>query len=325
MADSIGRQISVGLGKESSRGVAVAPSAWLRHLSLSFQNKVEKMVNESAMGVVEKNNDAVRVKEWAEGDIELKIQDLSFGHVLLMALGSVSTAANSDSSGLVYDHTFTVSQSTALQSYTLAVKETNADRRYPLAVANNLVVESESGQYAKATLGVVSKRGISASNTTAYTDENEFSSAHATVKFASDEASLGSASAVDVKVVRLELNNNAEPYFALGSTEPNEITAGERELTGEMTLRYTDQTFENLFTSDTKQAVQLELKNTDVTIGTSANPAVRFVMPRVTVTEWERSTDLGGIVEQTVGFTAEFDTSTSKMLSVVLTNLQTSY
>ena len=48
MPEFSGRKISVGIGKETTRGTAVAPSYWVKHLDIDFQNKIEKIFNESA-------------------------------------------------------------------------------------------------------------------------------------------------------------------------------------------------------------------------------------------------------------------------------------
>ena len=82
--DFIGRRISYGIAKETTRGTAAATAAhWIPHLSADLQDKHESALNNSAMGVIDLNNDAIVTQIWSEGKIEGKIQVESFGLILL--------------------------------------------------------------------------------------------------------------------------------------------------------------------------------------------------------------------------------------------------
>lgn len=325
MTNLIGRQISYGLGVESTRGTAVAPDFWVRHLSADVWTKTDKIFNESANGNVVGANQADIARQWSEGTLEAKVQSDSFGVVLYGALGAVSTDGNADASGNVYDHTFTLANSTTPKSLTIAQKSANADRAYALAVVNSFGLKVEAGEYATFELGVMAKKHASASNTVAYTSEDEFTSKHASVKFATNVAGLSGATAISVESVSLNIARNVEPYWAHGSVEPAEINGGRVDITGSMVLRWDSETYENLFYNNTNQAVEIELVNTDVTIGTAANPTITITMPTVSIESIDVDQSLDSIVKQTVNFNAMFDATTSKAIDIVLTNETSSY
>lgn len=141
MADYIGRKVAVGIGKETVRGTAVAPAFWVRHLSLDFKKRGEAVQNESALGRREKFSDSEIVREFAEGNLEGKVNSKSIGLILLGAFGTVNSAAN----GAGYDHTFTVDQSNTPQSLTIAKVDGVNSRRHALAMIRSLEINIEAG------------------------------------------------------------------------------------------------------------------------------------------------------------------------------------
>lgn len=325
MADIIGRQISYGIGKETTRGTAVSAGHWLRHLSADLWTKVDKTLNESANGTNVKYNDSDIARQWAEGTLEGKVQTESFGMVLLGALGTVASVANADASGDVYNHTFSIANSSTPQSLTIVQKSANADRAYALAMVDNLNITAEAGEYVKFNMGVTAKKHASATSTVAYIDETEFTSKHITAKMAANVAGLTGATAIDVESVSLDVNRNLEPYFAHGSVDVSEINSTTVEITGSITLRWDASTYEDLFYADTKQAFQLVMDNTDVTIGTAANPSITITVPKASIETLDVDQSLDAVVKQTVTFVGLFDTATAKLADVVLTNTTATY
>lgn len=321
MADYIGRKVAVGIGKETVRGTAVAPTFWVRHLSLDFKKKGESVQNESALGVREKFSDSEIVKEWAEGKLEGKVNHKSIGLILLGAFGTVATTAQ----GSGFKHTFSVDQSNTPQSLTVSRKDPNTDRQHALAMIKSLEVTIEAGEYVKFSCDIVSKKGVTATSTVAYVQEYEFTSKDAYVKFADTTAALGAAVASAVKSAKLTLDLGVDPYFEVGSTEPTEIHAGAIEVTGEVVARHTDGTYEDMYFNHTKKAVLIGIKNLAVDLGAGLNPSLEFTLEQARVNDYDTSNDLDGIVEQTVGITGEFSTTTAKAVSAVLINDVTSY
>lgn len=316
MADYIGRKVAVGLGAETVRGTAVAPAFWVRHLSLDFQRRGETVQNESALGRREKFSDSEIVRQFAEGSLEGKVNTKSIGLVLLGAFGTVESAA----SGAGFEHTFSIDQSNTPQSLTIARVDGVTSRRHALAMVRSLEINIETGEYVRFTAEFVAKQGTDAANTVAYVEEYEFSSKDAYVKFANDVAGLGAASASAVKSGRITIDNGVEPYYEFGDTDPAEIHAGAVEVTGELVARHSSNAYEDLYHNNTKRAMIIGVENTAVDLGGGLHPKLEFVLPRVSITEFETSNDLDAIVEQTLGLTGELDTDEGYTIEATLVN-----
>lgn len=322
MADYIGRKVAVGIGKETVRGTAVAPAFWVRHLSLDFKKRGEAVQNESALGRREKFSDSEIVREFAEGNLEGKVNSKSIGLILLGAFGTVNSAAN----GAGYDHTFTVDQSNTPQSLTIAKVDGVNSRRHALAMIRSLEINIEAGEYVKFTADLIAKKGATgATETVAYVEEYEFTSKDAFVKFADEVADLGAASNSAIKSGRITLDLGVEPYYEVGSTEPAEIHAGAIEVTGEIVARHTNGTYEDMYYGNTKKAMQFGFENSAVDLGGGLNPALVFTLPQVSVTDYDTSNDLDAIVEQTMGITGQINLTEGYAVEAVLTNDQASY
>ncbi len=325
MTKFIGRQVSVGVGVESTPGTAVAPTDWYKQIGLSFQRKATLIQNDSAMGRVERHNDSAIAEKWAEGAISGKISDVLIGYFLYQLFGSLSTEANADASGDVYDHTFTVANSVGAKYLTIVRKDPNSNRRYSLASFDEFEITWEAGQWVRFSGTLKSKPGATNTDNAAYTAEHEFTSKHVTIKRADTAAGLGAAVAIPVKSGRLTFTRPTELYFATGSIEPTDANTLAFEVGGELVLQYNNADIEDDWYADTAQALLIDFTNSDATIGTAANPSLVFTLPQVKFSTFDISDDLDGIVEQTVGFGAEFNTDDSAMITALLTNLQVSY
>jgi len=53
MSKFIGRKLNIGIGKESTRGTAVAATFWMPKMELTHDDKITQVVNESSIGVIE--------------------------------------------------------------------------------------------------------------------------------------------------------------------------------------------------------------------------------------------------------------------------------
>jgi hypothetical protein len=321
----IGRRKAVGLGIESSAGTGVAPSFWYRHMSLDFQRKVTAIQNQSAMGRNEKVNDSAIVEEWAEGDFEGKLYDLSIGPLLYNVFGTLVTTDNPDTNAAVKDHTLDVAQSNIAKTLTIARVDPIATRRHAYGTLENLEFTAEQGGWVMVKGSLQALAGATASDTAAYVAENSFTSKHVTVKIASNVAGLAGASALAIKNLRLTISRDTMKFFPHGSIDPSVINIGPFAVEGELVLRYDSNSLENLWFANTQQALQITIVNTDVTIGAAARPGLVFTLPKVRLNTFDMSDDLDEIVEQTVGFTAELSVSDGYMIRGVLTNTQSAY
>lgn len=324
MSKFIGRLADIGIAKEASRGTAESvASFWLPKLSLTLDDGIEQVVDESSVGVIEDSADAKIVGKFATGEIEGNIYDKSFGLVLLSALGSVSTGSAQQT--VVYPHTFTVLQSAQHPALTLFLDDANQDYKYPLAVIDQLELDFSLGQHARYTASFRSKVGETASLTPSYSAENVFLPQHITLKYADDEDDLGSGTEVNVRNVKLTISKNIEDDRKLGSLNQVDILNKQFSVEGQIEMVFDANTFKTFMLGDTAKAIRIELTNSDVTIGSSLNPKITIDMAKVKFSSFEKNYENGEIVMATVNFKAFYSTTESEMITVDLVNLQTSY
>ncbi|OAE01859.1 phage tail tube protein [Arthrobacter sp. OY3WO11] len=323
----IGRKVAYGIGKESTAGTAVAPTYWLKQLEADFKQKSDKEMNESALNVLDKYNSAEIMRDYGQGMIKGKVCDKSIGLILASAFGAAPvTTDNADSDATIKDHTYSQAQVSEQLTMTLALKDALRDERYAYGVMDSFELEAAVGQWATWAAEFLSKKPTtSAGNTVAYVAENEFKAKHISVKLASTVAGLAGATPIVLKDVKFKVSKNAEGWYGLGSNDPSKIHSKELVIDGDFTALFDAATHHDAFFANTNQAMSITLLNSDVTIGTAANPKLVFTFPKVNFSDWGTDQDLANIVEQTVGFQALFSLTDGYSWNAVLTNAVASY
>jgi hypothetical protein len=72
-------------------------------------------------------------------------------------------------------------------------------------------------------------------------------------------------------------------------------------------------------------AIRLDIKNTDVTIGTARNPELILDMPKCTIQELGRPFKVKDLIYQNVKFKAMYSVADTLMLKATLTNIVNGY
>ena len=327
MPEYTGRKVAFGLKKEAVRGTAeTAAALWLNHLSLGFYPRAEKALNESAIGVLFKNNDSTTMTKWGEGDFEVKATDINLGYLFHAAMGTVVTSDNADTDPLVKDHTFSFDQSNSPASYTFFRKDDNINEAYALGMVSQLELNSELGKWLQVKGSIITKPATSSSATVTRTNDTEFKPKHMAVRLAANTAGLGAASDIaTLQSLRLTVDRAVDRDLQHGTDTPYDISVREIEISGEIVLRHVSDVHRQAFEADTQQAMRISIINTDVVIGAAANPGLVITLPKVTFDNWQLDQGLGDKVTQTIGFKALFDISAATAMSAVLTNTQASY
>lgn len=325
MTKYIGRRISVGLAKESTRGTAVSPTYWLPHKGVKHERKVEYAFNDSAQGTIMDNVGAEITKEFSEGGFDSLIGDKHMGLVLYALLGTLSTATKSGES-IVYEHTFTLAETATHQSLTIGLDEAQADKRFALAVLDTLSIAFERGKILEYSAKFMSKKpSTGTSLTPAAVSENIFRPQDFQLKFASSLAGLDAASETLVQSFSIQFNKNVEADDVLGDTEPQDFLNKQVEVTGEFTMIYNATTEEDYAFNNTVRAMRIKLTNSGTTIGSASNPDLKIDLAKCTFTEVSHARGLDNIVMVTVAFKGAYSTSDSSFGNIVLTNLVSSY
>lgn len=329
MGKGIGSRLSFGIAKETSRGTAESTADyWLAVNELNLEERDTKINKDQSFGVIEDSIGAAIVKQWSELTVTAPIGDQSFPLVLNAALGSLSSAANADASGSVYDHTVTVGQSAQHQALSLYIDDPLAaqDYKHALGSVDSLEIAYEQGAFLNYTLNCRAKKGETATLTPSLTAENLFLPQHLTFKLASAQSGLDGASATVIKRATISISKNLEDDDVLGDTAPADFLNKRLTIEGEIEALWdSESTFKTAALAATKQALRFDLDNTDVTIGTAENPRVMIDLNHCTFTEITRPVRVGDLVMQTISFKAHYDTTDSSMISVTNTNLVTSY
>lgn len=329
MPKGIGRVIQVGFAKEAVRGTAEATVGfWVPNMEFAAEEKLDQVLEQQAQGVVEGSTDMKIVGQASEISVKGAITDKNFPLILLATLGSLSSVAESAPNALAYDHTITVAQSAQHQSLTVFKNDplSAVDYKYPLCCVDSLELTYKFGELIQFDLKMKGKKGTSATLTPAASAENLFLPKHVSFKLASAVAGLDAASAVVIKNLKIKFNKGLEQDNVLGSNDPADFLNKQIEITGQLEAVWQNETdFQSAFLAGTTQAMRIDLKNTDITIATSANPEIKIDLNKVSFSAVTKPFKVGDVVIQTVAFQAHYKTTETKMVSIVATNLQASY
>lgn len=325
----IGRVVQFGIAKETTRGTPnTAADFWIPFSELDFQEKFDNIIDEESRGLVEDSTGASRVKNWAEGSIKAPVEDKSFPLVLYAALGSKAVATNSDVSGAVFDHTITVGQSAQHQALSLYINDplSGQDYKHGNGVIDTLELNYELGKFLYWASNMKAKKGATATLTPSNTAYNRFLPAHLTFKLASSYSGLGAASATVIKSLKLSINNNVEADDVLGSSDPADFLNKQFSIEGTIEAMWQNESdFKTAALAGTTKAMRIDMINSDVVIGTAANPELRIDLAKVIFKEITRPLKLNDMVMQTLSFKAHYSLSDSLMVTILATNTQASY
>jgi hypothetical protein len=156
---------------------------------------------------------------------------------------------------------------------------------------------------------------------TTFTDTGSLTPGSATPPTANTTA----VSPIQIKSIKMKISRKTERFTPVGAIDPVSFDPNAWGVTGTIVARYTDTTLEDIAFANTAQAMSLALTNTDVTIGTAANPALVFTAPQMRLDPQTLDNKLDQTISQTFNFTLELNTAAGYMLQAVLTNAQNGY
>lgn len=329
MSKGIGRLIQFGIAKETVRGTPETTATyWIPFSEFDLNEKFTLINDEQSRGIIEDAVGQSKVKEWSEGSVKAPIGDKHFALILNAILGSLSTGANTDPSGTVKDHTITVAQSSQHQTLSLFIDDPLAaqDYKHGNGAISSLEINYELNKYLEYALNIKAKKGLTATLTPSATTENRFLPQHVVFKLASTYAGLSAASAINIRSLSLKIEQNIEDDDVLGSVAPGDFLNKQFVITGTLEALWQNETdYKQAALATTAKAMRIDLKNTDVTIGTAANPEIRIDLAKVIFKEITRQVKINDLVRQTLSFKATYSISDTLMVSALVTNLVTSY
>lgn len=331
MAYLFGENIQLGVGAESTRGTAVAPTAWIpARTPTGIVAVVDKvMVKETRnSGISSQGSELVQVR--AEGDIEFNVRNTSIGHIWKSLLGSVNSVTALGAT----THTFTrANTGSQFPSLTLALSQQGSfqDYQYPMGVVNSLEIRTPVDDLVNATANFVAKQENAVSAyTPTFSDSTDvpFRGYNVILKFASSAAGLTAASGICLKEMNLSISNNVRPNQCIGSLSPTDILTLVTEISGSFVADFEDPaSYYDLFKAGTYRAMRIEMERTDLAVlGTSAlKPKMVIDLPRVSFEGYTPDRPLDDIVTESIDFSAHYSSTDTSAISVVLQNTQASY
>lgn len=237
--------------------------------------------------------------------------------------GATSTGGTIESPAAVAHHVFRVGNNNNHPTFTIAADDPNLEEHSAYCMLDSLEFEVMAGEYARFTSTWKGKKITTTTGLTpSYdTDEAAFLGKHATFKQAADHDSLTAASAVAIRRIKIVITKNLLDYQGIGDDDIASLHNGEFEVSGDMDLKYDAATYRDYVVDSTKRAMRINIKNTDATtIGSAAKPELQFDMPVVAFTEFSRTNENGQIVEQTLGFKPQYDSTRGLSIEALLVN-----
>lgn len=327
MSTFIGRLADIGIAKESVRGTPVVPSVWIPQVALTFDEKVETVIQDASVGRIEDSEDMNVVEKFSEGTLEGRITIEAFGLLLLNAIGAVNTTVDTPEAG-VQTHDYTVQNDAQHPALTFSVAEPNSDKSFALGMINSLEIVAQINEYVQFTAEIRAKAGVSATLTPAYVEADEkkiFVPQNGTFKTASDLAGLGAAPEIKIRNFTMTIDKNVEDDQVIGDVNPNDIHNKQFAVEGTIEILYRDVTFISEMLSDIPKAMRLTLENPAITIGAVTNPKLEIDLARVKFSEVSRPFVNDDLTIQTISFKAHYDISDAAMIKVKVINETVSY
>jgi hypothetical protein len=133
---------------------------------------------------------------------------------------------------------------------------------------------------------------------------------------------------VQLKSFKLTIDGSIEDDEVLGNVAPVDFLNKEFKVEGTFECIWQNESDAKTFalaTPVTPEAVLVNIVNTDVTIGTAANPTVAITLNQVYFTEFSRPLKVKDLVYSTVKFKATYSTTNAEMISIRTINTTASY
>lgn len=316
-----GEDVNLGVARETTRGTAETPTAWIPgRTPTGIRPVVEKINIRETKGSGVNSQGSSIVQKRSEGDLEFNVRNGSIGFFLLSLLGKVTTSAN----GAVYDHLFEVLTGNAqFPVLTLGLSQNGQqDYEYETVGVQSLELRTPVDDLVNATVSFV---GVSEATHADYTpsfadDDYFFRHYDITIKIAANVAGLGAASPLKLKEFSLSIANNARVNQNISELNPSDVLAMVLEITGSMKLDYNGETHHDLYDANTSRAMQITLTRSDIAIDTGVNPEIVITMPNVTYNNWTPDRPIDDIVSEGIEFMAHFDDTEGEAINIVVTN-----
>lgn len=329
MSKFIARQNNVAIGRETTRGTEATSVIWLPKMSFKHDDKVQRVEDESSVGVIEDSIGGAVTQKYAEGELGGRVDAESIGLLFYLLFGSASSGAVSGQAG-AYDHSFNVLESAQHPTFTMKTKDPNTGNGfiYTLGALQEFALSAEINKFLeyKAKYRANSKTVSGASLSPSYsTTQTTFLPQHINAKFATNYAGLAGASNIEVKKVELSVKKNIEDDQVLGNLSAVDRLNKQFVVEGSLEIIANDYSYLDTLLNGDDKAFQLDIVNTSKTIGVSTNPSITLTLYKSNLIEVANTMDNNGFIKQALKFKAYYSLADAKMIAGAVRNTTTSY
>ncbi len=310
-------QISFGL--ETTWGTAVTPNKSIAvRPGDGIQTDIDLQLLSQIKAQLAKNYDSIKGAQKHEGEYEFDFIPGVAGYLLKSVFGGLSSALKGGET-TVYEHTYSEAETKPSLTIEQAVGEIT--RRYAGAIVSSFKLACKAGDVLIATAGVKAKASATA---TKITPSYETIRAFNFADIGASGFKLGGVAFDEIESIELEYRNNLEMKHVMGSNDPTFNFVKGSEVSGKFDL-YLNSDSAAKFTDYLNKTTQsLQLVFTGDAIGTASNYKLDITIPKAVfkVSSFPVREDYNLL---SVEFEGIYDTATSKLISVVLTNLTANY
>lgn len=319
----IGKQIEMGVAIEGARGVAESVATkWIKNVNCDIVAKADKVIDDNSQGVLEDSPNSRVVGKYFAGEFAGIAHADVIGYKMLQIYGTVNT---STVSGAVKDHAFSMLQNIEHPTLSFFVKDGGVNQEvFSNGVIGTYELTAKTDDFVRDSTSVEAITATSNADTPSYDTEYDWISRDITVKVASSEAGLSGATALKLKELTLTWDTGAIRDQVFGSYNSNDIYNAKMSIEGSFVKNYEDDTFKDLFTSDTAVYMQVVIAG-DAVLAGSNRPTFTMVLNKVQVQDWSRSGGNDELVTEDVSFKAFYNNTDSEQSTVTVRNVTASY
>ena len=314
---NLGRLGWLGVGIESTAGVYKTPAVYVPYTANTLIGKHTPLADIAARGLRESDFSSVIGKKWGEGAVDINLDPINAGYFIKMVLGS-ETPTQVDSSA-VYDHLFTVTESAVPVSASFVFDKQLYRESFLYTCAKDIEILVSDG-LAQLKANVMSKFPITTtSGTNTTTSGSLFTFKDLTVQFGADQASAGIATPIKVKNASIKINQNLEPIYRSGSTQPDSFAVKNFEVTGECGILLEDTVDRDAYYNLTKRDAILTF--TGDSQGAYYD-TITIKLYNFRVEDFPIETGIDNLYAAKVHFVGEYSLGDAKTIDITVRNLK---
>lgn len=303
MALRQGRKAFIGLGKETTPGVPVAPTVYIPWTTQTLLEKHTPIADIAAKGTRDPQRGSVAGKQWGEGSVTINVDGTNIGYFLLMLFGSVSSAT---AAGSVKDHTFTKNDSNTPQTYSLVLDRGVDQNLFVYATAKSGELNFADDLVTLKTDFITQDPVTSTSGTLSVVSGIIYAWKDCQVQFGTTISGALTTAATKVSELTLSIDNGSQPSWRSGVQQPATIDHGPFQIKGSFKVFFEDRAQLDKYVALTKQAMVLTI-NSGKGIGSSLTETISFYVPSIRIDEVVVDTPIDGFMMITASFVAEYD------------------